>query len=86
MEILRLSGRKDSYHTIKYLEVELTFQPTENDHCAPSGISLLQNEHLVEILSCCLVKIILILLWVLLNKYLPKNCINVLLTVLMQNT
>ena len=41
MEILRLSGRKGSYHTIKYLEVELTFQPTENDLCAPSGISLL---------------------------------------------
>ena len=41
-EIFNLSEQKDIYHTIKDLEVKLTFQETESDNCTPSGIRLMQ--------------------------------------------
>ena len=41
MEILNLSEQKDSYHTIKDLEVKLTCQETESDNCTPSRIRLM---------------------------------------------
>ena len=62
MEILNLSEQKDSYHTIKDLEVKLTFQETESDNCTPSRIRLMQNEPFVEILSYCVVRVPYILL------------------------
>ena len=45
----------------------------------------MKNEPFLEILSYCLVKTPYILLWVLLKKYLPSNCIFVLMTVQIQN-
>ena len=81
IEILNLSKQKDSYNTIKDLEVELTFQQTESDNCTPSGITFCTNEPFVEILSYCLAKTPYILMWVLLNKYLPSNCIYFLMAV-----
>ena len=85
IEILDLSEQKDSYNTIKGLEVELTFEQTESDNCTASGISLMKNEPVVGILSYCLVKTPYILLWVLHNKYLPSNCIYVSMIVQIQN-
>ena len=85
MEIFNLLEQKDSYHTIKNLEVELTFQQTESDSYTPSGINLMKNEPFTEILSCCLVRIPYTLLWELLNKYLPSNYTHVLMTVQIQN-
>ena len=62
-EIFNLSEQIDSYHTIKDLEVTLTFQETESDNCTPSGISLMQNEPFVEILSYCVGRVPSTLLW-----------------------
>ena len=84
MEILNLSEQKQSYHTIKDLEVKLTFQQTENDNCT-HRTSLMKNEPFVEILSYCVVRIPYILLWELLNKYLPRNCTHVLIKFHIQN-
>ena len=42
MEILNLSEQKQSYHTIKDLEVKLTFQQTENDNWTLSDIPLMK--------------------------------------------
>ena len=50
IEILNLSEQKNSYHVMKDLEVELTFQQT-SDNCNPNGISPMKNEPFVEILS-----------------------------------
>ena len=86
IEILNLSEQKNSYNTIEDLEIELNFPQTEIDNCTPSGISIMKNEPFVEILSYCLVKTLYILLWGLLNKYLPSNCIYVLMTVQIQNS
>ena len=79
MEILNLSEQKQSYHTIKDLEVKLTFQQTESDNCTLSNIRLMKNEPFVEKLSYCVVRVPYILLLELLNEYLPSNCNHVLL-------
>ena len=81
MEILNLSEseQKDSYHTIKDLEVKLTFQQTESDNCTLSDIHLMKNEPFVEKLSYCVVRVPYLLLLELPNKYLPSNCTYVLL-------
>ena len=76
MEILNLSEQKDSYHTIKDLEVKLTFQQIESDDCL---IRLMKKEPFVEKLSYCVVRVPYILLLELLNEYLPSKCIYVLL-------
>ena len=81
INIFNLSEQKDNYNIIKDLEVELTFQQTESDNCTPRGISLMKNEPFVEILSYCLVKTHYILLWVLLNKYLPSKRTYALMTI-----
>ena len=79
MEILNLLEKKDSYHTIKDLEVKLTFQQTESDNCTLSDIYLMKNEPFVEELSYCVVTVPYILLLELLNEHLPSNCTHVLL-------
>ena len=78
MEILNLSEQKDSYRTIKDLEVKLTFQQTESDNCTLSNIRLMKNEPFVEKLSSCVVRVPCILLLELLNEYQPSNCAHVL--------
>ena len=47
---LNLSEQKDSYHTIKYLEVKHTVQQKESDNCtlSLSDIRLMENEPFVE--------------------------------------
>ena len=42
IEILNLSEQKNSYNTIKDLEIELNFPQTEIDNCTPSGISIIR--------------------------------------------
>ena len=79
MEILDLSEQKDSYHSIKDLEVKLIFQQTESDNCTLSDMRLMKNEPFVEKLSYCVVSLPYILFLELLNEYLPSNCIHVLL-------
>ena len=79
VEILNLLEKKDSYHTIKDLEVKLNFQQTESDNCTLSDIYLMKNECFVEELSYCVVTVPYILLLVLLNEHLPSNCTHVLL-------
>ena len=64
---------KGSYHTIKYLEVKLTFQQAESDNCTLSNIRLMKNEPFVEKLSYCVVRVPYILLLELLNEYLPSK-------------
>ena len=71
-------------HTIKDLEVKLTFQQTENDNFT-HRVNLMKNEPFVEILSYCVVRIPYILLWESLNKYLPRNCTHVLIKFHIQN-
>ena len=68
MEILNLSEQKDSYHTIKDLEVQLTFQQTQSDNCTLSDILLMKNEPFVEKLSDCVVRVTYMLLLELLNE------------------
>ena len=77
MEILNLSEQKDSYHTIKDLEVKLTFQQTES--YTLSDMRLLKKEPFVEKLSSCVVRVPYILLLELLNEYLSSHCTQVLL-------
>ena len=79
MEILNLSEQNDSHHTIKDLEVKLTFQQTESDNCTLSDIHLMKNEPFVEKLSYCVVRVPYILLLELLNEYLSSSCTHVLL-------
>ena len=65
-------------HTIKDLEVKLTFQQTENDNFT-HRVNLMKNEPFVEILSYCVVRIPYILLWESLNKYFTQKlhpCFN----------
>ena len=47
---LNLSEQKDSYNTIKYLEVKHTIQQNESDNCtlSLSDIRLMKNEPFVE--------------------------------------
>ena len=85
MEILNLWKQKDSYNTIKDLEVEFTLEQTESDNYTPSGISLMKIEHFIEILTYYLVKEAYIFLWALLNIYQPSNCIYILMTVQTKN-
>ena len=59
---------KDSYHTIKDLEVQLTFQQTQSDNCTLSDILLMKNEPFVEKLSDCVVRVTYMLLLELLNE------------------
>ena len=68
MEILNLSEQNDSHHTIKDLEVKLTFQQTESDNCTLSDIRLMKNEPFVEKLSDCVVRVTYMLLLELLNE------------------
>ena len=75
-KVLDLSEQKDSCHTIKDLEVKLTFQQIESDNCL---IRLMKNEPFVEKLSYCVVRVPYLLLLELPNKYLPSNCTYVLL-------
>ena len=84
MEILNLSEQKDSYHTIKDLQVKLTFQQTESDNCTLSDIRLMKNESFLEKLSYCVVRVYYcwnyyIFLLELLNEYLTSNCTHVIL-------
>ena len=59
---------KDSYHIIKDLEVQLTFQQTQSDNCTLSDILLMKNEPFVEKLSDCVVRVTYMLLLELLNE------------------
>ena len=84
MEILNLSDQKDSYDTIKDLQVKLTFHQTESDNYTLSDIGLIKNEPFVEKLSYCVVTAPYMLLLELLNEYLPSDCTHVLLQSLIQ--